>query len=276
MLYLKNYKGDNIVPGKYKIEDNWSNNQLINHLRSGNGRLDSRIQFNNVQTLEQLSGKMTKELLIDSVELLNYLADPMNAKKYGFSQENLLSMFIPNTYFVDVDITVDELMKRMAKEYKSFWNEDRRAKVKAIGITQSQVVTLASIVYWETKLPKDMPVVAGVYMNRIKVGMPLQADPTLIYILEKMGKGPVKRVYNHHKELDSPYNTYKFKGLPPGPILIPPPIYVDAVLNYQKHKYYYFVAKEDLSGESYFSENYAQHLVYARRYYQMLKEKGIR
>ena len=276
LMEIKKYEGNKIVPGKYKIEEGWSNNQLINHLRFGNGRLDSRIQFHNVQTIAQLSGMITRELLLDSAEVVRYLSQPENLQKYGFNENTMLSMFIPNTYFVDVDISVEELMQRMAKEYKAFWNAERKSKLRQIGLTQSEVVTLASIVYWETKLKKDMPVVAGVYMNRIRVGMPLQADPTLIYILEKMGKGPIKRVYNHHKKLESPYNTYKYKGLPPGPILIPPPVYVDAVLNYKKHDYYYFVAKEDLSGESYFSSTYKQHLIYAARYYKMLKQKGIR
>jgi len=276
MMSLKNYQGKNIVPGKYKLTDGMSNNTLINHLRAGNGRLDSRVQFNNVQTIQKLAGKITEELLLDSAEVESYLSNPINMKKYGFDENTMLSMFIPNTYFMHVDVSMEGLMERMGKEYKLFWNEDRRSKLKRCGMTQSEVVTLASIVYWETKLKADMPIVAGVYMNRLRDGWPLQADPTLIYVYEKMGKGTLKRVLNIHKELDSPYNTYKFKGLPPGPILVPPPVYVDAVLNYQKHNYYFFVAKESLNGESYFSKTYSQHKIYAARYYRMLKEKGIR
>jgi UPF0755 protein len=136
-------------------------------------------------------------------------------------------------------------------------------------------VTLASIVYWETKLKEDMPIVAGVYMNRLRVGMPLQADPTLVYALEKMGKGKVKRVLNKDKKIDHPYNTYKNKGLPPGPILVPPSQYVDAVLSYQKHGYFYFVATEDFSGRSYFAKNYRQHLIYARRYQKALNKMKV-
>jgi UPF0755 protein len=275
MISIKKLNINNILPGKYEIESGWSNNQLINHLRSGNGRLDAVVQFHNVQTIEQLSGKMTVELLLDSSEVLSWLQSTENMNKYGFNENTFLSMFIPNSYFVDIDISVALLMKRMAKEYKDFWNSSRKQKADAIGLSQSEVVTLASIVYWETKIKEDMPIVAGVYINRLRVGMPLQADPTLVYALEKMGRGKVKRVLNVDKKIDHPYNTYKNKGLPPGPILVPPGHYVDAVLNYQKHGYYYFVAKEDFSGKSNFAKNYRQHLIYARRYQKALNKMKI-
>lgn len=275
MISLKKLNKNNILPGKYKIETGWSNNQIIDHLRSGNGRLDAVVQFHNVQTVEQLSGKMTTELLLDSMEVLNWLRSDENMSKYGFDENTFLSMFIPNSYFVDVDMSVDELMKRMASEYKNFWNASRKQKAKEIGLSQSEVVTLASIVYWETKLKEDMPIVAGVYMNRLRVRMPLQADPTLVYALEKMGRGKVKRVLNVDKKIDHPYNTYKNAGLPPGPILIPPGQYIDAVLNYQKHGYYYFVATEDFSGKSYFAKNYRQHKIYAKRYQNALNKMKL-
>lgn len=275
MIKLKKLNKNNILPGKYKIESGWSNNQLINHLRSGNGRLDAVVQFHNVQTVEQLSGKMTAELLVDSLEVLYWLKSEENMLKYGFNENTFLSMFIPNSYFVDVDIPVEKLMKRMAKEYKTFWNQKRIQKAKDCGLSQSEVVTLASIVYWETKVKSDMPIVAGVYMNRLRVGMPLQADPTLVYALEKMGRGKVKRVLNVDKKIDHPYNTYKNTGLPPGPILVPPGEYVDAVLNHQKHGFYYFVAKEDFSGKSYFSKSYRQHLIYAKRYQKALNKLKV-
>ena len=178
----------------------------------------------------------------------------------------------PNTYFVNFDISVDDLMKRMAKEYKNFWNADRKSKLKASGLSQSEATTLASIVFSETNSKKDIPTIAGVYMNRLRIGMPLQADPTLIFA---MGDYSIRRVLNKHKKIDSPYNTYKNKGLPPGPIIIPPIRYIDAVLNYEKHDYLYFVAKEDFSGDSYFAKNYAQHLIYARRYQKALNRRGV-
>lgn len=268
----KNYKGKNIVPGKYKIQNGWTNNQLINHLRAGNGRLDAIVQFSSVRTLKELSTTLAKNILLSPDEIYDWLTNENNIKQYGFNQYTIISMFIPNTYHVDFDITVDDLMKRMAKEYKKFWNDNRKAKAKTIGLSQSEVVTLASIVYSETNSEKDMPTIAGVYMNRLEKGWPLQADPTLIFALNDF---TIKRVLNKHKKIDSPYNTYKNAGLPPGPINIPPIKYIDAVLNYEKHDYMYFVAKEDFSGDSYFAKHLAQHMIYARRYQKALNKRKI-
>lgn len=268
----KNFKGKNIVPGKYKISDGWSNNDLVNHLRAGNGRLDVKITFNQIRDLNQLAGALSKSIMIDSTSILNYISDPKTIQKYGFNKQTFISMFIPNTYHVQWHVSKEDLIKRMAKEYKTFWNPTRKNKLKKTGLTQSEVITMASIVYWETKIPKDKKTVAGVYMNRIRIGMPLQADPTLIFAL---GDYSVNRVLDKHKLIDSPYNTYKNLGLPPGPILIPPISYVDAVLDFEKHNYLYFVAKEDFSGESYFSKTYSQHLNYARRYQKALNKRKI-
>ena len=272
LVEKKNYKGKNIVPGKYKIENGWSNNRLVDHLRAGNGLLDVKITFNQLRDLKQLSGALSKEIEPDSVAIYQWLTNNDSIGRYGFNKHTIISMFIPNTYFVSWDISVPELMSRMAKEYKGFWTEERKQKARTCKLTQSEVTTLASIVYWETKLKADMPVIAGVYMNRIRLGMPLQADPTLIFA---MGDYSIRRVLKKHKEINSPFNTYKYKGLPPGPIIIPPTTYIDAVLNYQKHKYLYFVAKEDFSGASYFASNYKQHLVYARRYQNALNKRKV-
>ena len=272
MFEKKNYQGKNIVPGKYKIEDSWSNNTLVNHLRAGNGLLDVKITFNQLRDLKQLSGALAKEIAPDSAEVYQWLSNSDSIRKFGFNKNTAISMFIPNTYYINWDITVPELMRRMAKEYKKFWTKERIAKAKACGLSQSEVTTMASIVYWETKKKEDMPTIAGVYMNRIKRGMPLQADPTLIFAL---GDYTIRRVLKKHKKIDSPYNTYMYKGLPPGPIIIPPISYIDAVLDYEKHKYLYFVAKEDFSGYSYFATNYAQHLVYARRYQRALNKRKV-
>lgn len=268
----KNYKGKRIVPGKYKITNGWSNNDLINHLRAGNGRLDVSITFNQIRDLNQLAGALSQTIMIDSTSLIEYMTDLHTMQKFGFNKQTFISMFIPNTYYVQWHISKEDLIKRMAKEYKSFWNTSRKNKLKKSGLTQSEVITMASIVYWETKIPKDKKTVAGVYMNRIRIGMPLQADPTLIFAL---GDYSVNRVLDKHKTIDSPYNTYKNLGLPPGPILIPPISYVDAVLDFEKHNYLYFVAKEDFSGESYFSKTYSQHLNYARRYQKALNKRKI-
>lgn len=268
----KNYQGKNIVPGKYKISDGWSNNDLINHLRAGNGRLDVSITFNQIRDLKQLSGALSRNIMIDSASVYQYITDPKTINKYGFNKNTFISMFVPNTYYVQWHVSKEDLIKRMAKEYKTFWNTSRKNKLTRSGLTQSEVITMASIVYWETKIPKDKKTIAGVYMNRIRIGMPLQADPTLIFAA---GDYSIKRVLDKHKEIKSPYNTYKNLGLPPGPILIPPISYVDAVLDFEKHKYLYFVAKEDFSGESYFSKTYTQHLNYARRYQKALNKRKI-
>lgn len=268
----KNYKGSNIVAGKYRLKDGMSTNGLINHLRAGNGKIEVRLSFSNPRNIEQLSGILAKEILPDSIDILKWLQNPDSLSRYGFNSFTIPAFFIPNTYFVNWEISTSQLMKRMAWEYKRFWNEERMAKAKKIGLSQSEVSTMASIVYWETKKNEDMPKIAGVYINRIKQGMPLQADPTLIFALNDY---TIRRVLNVHKEIDSPYNTYKFRGLPPGPILIPPIKYIDAVLNYSDHDYLYFVAKEDFSGYSYFAKTYRQHLINARKFQQKLNRQRV-
>lgn len=262
----------NILPGKYQLKDGMSTNSLINHLRAGNGKMEVKLRFANLRNVEQLSGALSKNIRPDSIQILNWLKNPDSLGKYGFNSFTIPAFFIPNTYFVNWEISTPQLMKRMAWEYKRFWNEERKSKAKQMGFSQSEVSTMASIVYWETKKNEDMPIIAGVYVNRIKQGMPLQADPTLIFALNDF---TIRRVLNTHKEINSPYNTYKFRGLPPGPILVPPIKYIDAVLNYSKHDYLYFVAKEDFSGYSYFAKTYRQHKVYARKFQRELNRRGV-
>ena len=261
------------MAGKYKVKIGWSNNELVNHLRAGNGRIESKVVITPTRDLSSLSAKIARDIRLDSSTINQYLNNSKNWERYNFNQENRLCLFIPNTYFVDWDITNEEFLKRMKLEYDKFWDKKRRQMVKNIGLTPNEVQTLASIVYWETKKDKDMPTVAGVYMNRIKLGIPLQADPTLIFAHNDY---KIKRVLNVHKNIDSPYNTYKNKGLPPGPILIAPIKYVDAVLNYEKHDYLFFVAKEDFSGYSYFSKTNAEHEKYANKYRKALDERNVK
>ena len=268
----KNYSGSNVVPGKYRLEHDMSNNDLIDHLRAGNGRLEVSVQFGQVRTVDELAGRLAQNIEADSTDISDWLHNQDSIGRYGFSDETIIAMFVPNTYRMTWNTNTSQLMQRMALEFKKFWDDDRKARATEAGLSQSEAVTLASIVYWETKMPEDMPRVAGVYMNRLRVGMPLQADPTLIFAL---GDFTIRRVLNVHKEIDSPYNTYKYAGLPPGPIILPPSEFVDAVLNYEKHDYYYFCAKEDFSGYSNFAKSYQQHLVYARRYQQALNARGV-
>jgi UPF0755 protein len=200
------------------------------------------------------------------------LNDPDYVKKFGFTTENIISMFIPNTYEVYWDIPAEKFMERMNKEYTSFWTDQRKARLKAIGLTQLQAITLASIVEKESNKNDEKPDIAGVYMNRYKQGWLLQADPTLVYA---MGDFTIKRVLNAYKKIDSPYNTYKYAGLPPGPICLPSISSIDAVLNYRQHNYMYFCAREDFSGYHNFAVTMNEHLVNAARYQQALDRQGI-
>ena len=225
-----------------------------------------------MQDIEQLQPIESSKIGLTKEEFLAQLNNPEVQKKFGLNSHTIRSLFIPNTYNVYWDISSDELIKRMAKEYKSFWNPERIAKSKKIGLTQSEVSTLASIVYTETNKMDDANIIAGVYMNRIKRGIPLQADPTLIFA---KGDFTIKRVLNEDKLVDSPYNTYKYAGLPPGPIYVSPIPYLDAVLNYKKHDYIYFCAKEDFSGYSNFAKTLSQHNVNARKYQEALRKRNI-
>lgn len=263
--------GERIRPGRYVIRKGMSMNDLVNKLRSGN-QDPVNITFNNIRNLPRLAGRISRYIEADSAEVLAVIRDPATAKRFGFNEATIISMFLPNTYEVYWTVTPDDLMDRFAKEYKRFWNADRMADAHALGLSQSEVSTLASIVQAETGVFSDAPTIASVYLNRLRIGMPLQADPTLLFAL---GLDSAQRVLNVHKEVDSPYNTYKYKGLPPGPINLPEPRFIDAVLHPAETKYLYFCAREDLSGYSNFSTTYAQHQVNARRYQQALNRRKI-
>jgi UPF0755 protein len=181
-------------------------------------------------------------------------------------------MFIPNTYEVWWTISADELLDRMYREYENFWNDPRRKKADSAGLSPVEVTILASIVKAECRMNEEAPVIAGLYINRLQRGYALQSDPTLVYA---NGDFSIKRVLNKHKEIDSPYNTYLYRGLPPGPINMPEPIYIDAVLNYAKHNYLYMVARADFSGYHEFSTNLQDHLAHAARYQRALNKEGI-
>lgn len=261
----------NVKSGRYKIQNHMSNNALIGMLRLGD-QSPVNITFNNVRTLPQLAGKISRNIEIDSLQLVKYLLSEATQKKYGFKSATFISMFIANTYQVFWDVKMEDLVQRMATEYKQFWNKDRRAKAKKIGLSQSEVSTLASIVQLESLKKDEQADIAGVYMNRLRIGMPLQADPSVIFAV---GDFSIKRVLRKHLEFDSPYNTYQRKGLPPGPIYLASPHTIDAVLNYKKHNYIYFCAKEDFSGYHSFASNYQQHMDNARRYQQALNKRKI-
>ncbi len=260
-----------VKPGRYFLKKGMSNEGLVNKLRIGNQDA-IKFTFNNLRTINQLAGRAAYYLEADSLSFLNYLYNPETISKYGFTKNQFPAMFIPNTYAMNWNTTPEKFAERMAKEFKIFWSDENRAKAKSLGLSQSEVATLASIVESETKKNDEKPRVAGVYINRIKKGMPLQADPTLIFAL---GDFSIKRVTNKDKKINSPYNTYKYKGLPPGPIRLPEISSINAVLNYEKHAFIYFCAREDFSGYHNFTSLYRQHRKNAKRYHNALNARKI-
>ena len=232
-----------------------------------------RLTVGSVRTLDRIARNASRQLMIDSVEIATLLNDTAFIRKMGYSKETLPALFIPNTYEVYWDMSAEDFMQRMQKEHNAYWNEERMKKAEAIGLTPIEVATLASIVEEETAVNAEKPMVAGLYINRLKRGMLLQADPTVKFSLQEFA---LKRILYKHLEVDSPYNTYKYAGLPPGPIRVPSYQGLESVLNYTKHNYLYMCAKEDFSGTHNFATNSAQHAANARRYQQALNKRGIR
>lgn len=267
----KNYSSK-VLAGRYEIHDGMSNNELVNLLRSGK-QSPVRLSFISVRSLDILAGKVAVYIEADSAQIANLLKDPDIVAKYGFNNKTFMSMFIPNTYEFYWNTSAEKFVERMAEEYKKFWNEDRKQKAANMGMSQSEVSTLASIVEAETQKNDEKSRVAGVYINRINKGILLQADPTVVYAV---GDFTIQRVLNRHLQIDSPYNTYIYAGLPPGPINIPSVSSIDAVLNYEKHNYLFFCAKDDFSGYHVFAVTNAQHEANARKYHQALRKAGIR
>lgn len=260
-----------VKTGRYAIKDGMTMPDAIRMLRSGNQE-PVKITFNNMRTKENLAARISQQLMMDSTTLLNALSDGAQAEKYGFSSENFVSMFIPNTYEVYWDTSVDNLMSRMKKEYGAFWNEDRLSKAKKLGLTPLEVSTLASIVEEEATYADEYPIVAGLYLNRLKKGMRLEADPTVKFAV---GDFSLRRILFRHLEVESPYNTYKNTGLPPGPIRVPSIKAIDGALSPQEHNYLFMCAKDDLSGRHNFAVTHAEHARNAARYQRALNERGI-
>jgi UPF0755 protein len=263
---------DHIKPGHYILKEGMSNKQIISKLRAKQ-QDPVKLVFNNIRIKEELAGHISEQLEFDSVTLLKLLNDAVYLKAFGFTTDNVISMFIPNTYEVYWDISAEKFMERMNKEYLAFWTEKRKARLAEIRLNELQAITLASIVEKETNRNDEKPDVAGVYMNRLRDGWLLQADPTLVYAL---GDFSIKRVLNVYKTIDSPYNTYMYIGLPPGPICLPSISSIDAVLNFRQHNYMYFCAREDFSGYHNFAVTMDEHLVNAAKYQQALDQQGIK
>jgi UPF0755 protein len=260
-----------VKPGRYEITTGMSYIGLIDLLRSGR-QSPVNVTFNNIRTLAELAGKVGSQIEADSTEIIYFLSDESNFSEDGFSGETVISVFIPNTYQFFWNTGAKDFYLRMLKEYRDFWNDDRKAKAKVLGMTPVEVSTLASIVDEEAARSDEKPRIAGVYINRLRRGIPLQADPTIIYAL---GDFSIKRVLKAHLETDSPYNTYKNRGLPPGPINSPSISGIESVLNAEKHDYLYFSAKADLSGYHNFSRTLAEHNRYAAEYHRELNRRRI-
>ena len=260
-----------VKPGLYQIEPKMNNLQLVRMLRSGQ-QTPVRVTFNTVRTQEELAEKISVNLEVSKEQFLELLQDSVYIRKFGFEEETVMSLFIPNTYEFWWDTSAEELFDRMHKEYQSFWTEARSQKAQDLGLSKEEVSTLASIVQAESQKSDERPRIAGVYLNRLRIGMPLQADPTLVFAA---GDFTIKRLTAKQMAIDSPYNTYKYAGLPPGPINLPDINSLDAVLNFEKHSYLYFCAKEDFSGYHSFAVGYDEHLSNARRYQRALNAANI-
>lgn len=266
----------NIKAGKYAIKKGMTNNDIINTLRINN--LPVKVSFNNQETIEKLAGRISTQIEADSLQLLEAMKDVTFLNENDFSIKTALGMYIPNSYEFFWNTSAEQFRERMLTEYKRFWNETRLSKAKSIGLTPEKVITLASIVHKETAKVDERPRVAGVYMNRYKIGMLLQADPTVIFAV-KQATGNfdqvIKRVLYKDLEVDSPYNTYKYVGLPPGPIAMPDISAIDAVLNYESHDYFYFVADVKNFGYHKFAKTLSQHNINRQEYVRWINQQGV-
>jgi UPF0755 protein len=260
-----------IKPGRYVVEKEMSYLKFINMLRAGN-QVPVNLTFNNIRTVYQVAGKAGKLIEADSAKIAAFLSDPENYRNDGFTRENVISVFIPDTYNIFWNTNADRFYSRMLKEYRKFWNEDRVAKAMEVNLSPVEVATLASIVDDEVVKSDEKPKIAGVYLNRLRAGMPLQADPTIKFALNDFS---IARILTKHLQVNSPYNTYKYRGLPPGPIGCPTKEGIEAVLNAEKHEYYFFVAKADFSGYHNFSRTLAEHNRYAAEYQKELDRRKI-
>lgn len=263
---------DHMHTGRYRVTPGMNNLTLLNDLRRGH-QVATRITFNNIRLKEDLAERLSAQLMLKKEDLLLLLNDSIYCDSVGFTPETIVTLFIPNTYEVYWNISAENLIQRMKKEYQAFWTAQRLEKAKSIGLTPVEVAVLASIVEEETAAPDEYPIVAGLYINRLKRGIPLQADPTVKFAVGDFG---LQRILFEHLEIDSPYNTYKNIGLPPGPLRIPTIQGLDGVLNYMQHRYLYMCAKEDFSGRHNFAVTLAEHNRNANRYRAELNRRKIR
>jgi len=272
----KNYP-NKIKAGKYQLKKGMSNNNIVNLLRSGN-QTPVKVSFNNQDTLEKLAGRIAQQIEADSIAILNAITDTKFLQKNNLTKANVLGIFVPNSYEFYWNTSAEKFRDRFIKEFNTFWNPSRLAKAKKMNLTRHEVITLASIVQKETAQASERPIVAGLYLNRIRDGWPLGADPTIIFLLkQKYGQDTViKRVLNKDLKIESPYNTYQNRGLPPALISMPDISSIDAVLNDKRHDYYFMCASVTKLGYHEFAKTAAQHSVNASKYHKWVSKQGIK
>ena len=267
-----NYKKEKMRAGRFEIKPGWTMRQLIQHLRNGE-QAPVKVVLNSERLPENVAGTVAQFIEADSLALITAFRDPGLLNELGYKPETLISAFIPNTYEMFWNTDAKSFVRRMVKEHDAFWDKnDRRAKATALGLTETQVYTLASIVERETNANAEKPTIAGVYLNRLKINMLLQADPTSVFATRDF---TTRRVTEYHTTFDSPYNTYRYKGLPPGPISMASIPSIDAVLHYEKHNYLYFCAKPDDSGTHAFAATFEAHKVNAERFQSWVLKRGL-
>ena len=271
-ILLDKTLGYKVRPGRYAVRK--ADNMLSLFRRLRNGQQEPvNLTIPTVRTMDRLSGYLSQHLMLDSAQVIQAFTDEAFLAQYAYTTQTLPALFIPNTYQVYWTVTLDDFMQRMQHENQAFWNGERDNKAKALNMSHEEVVTLASIIDEETANNGEKPMVAGMYINRLHQQMPLQADPTVKFAI---GDFSLRRIYQKHLTIDSPYNTYRNTGLPPGPIRIASIAGIDAVINYVHHDYLYMCAKEDFSGTHNFARTYSEHLQNARRYTQALNQRNIK
>ena len=261
-----------IRSGKYAIEPEENTITVLRNLKNGH-QIPVRLTIPESRTMDRLAGVLSKKLMLDSTVIAIRLHDQALCEEFGYDTATIACIFVPNTYEVYWNTSLEHLMERMQKEHDNFWDGKRREKASAIGLSPNEVCTIASIIDEETANNAEKPMIAGMYLNRLKINMPLQADPTIKFALKDFG---LRRIYHDMLYIDSPYNTYTHAGLPPGPIKIASVAGIDAVLNRITHNYLYMCAKEDFSGSHNFASTYQEHLKNAAKYSKALNERGIK
>lgn len=271
LVALSSYS-DNIRSGRYEIEKGDGALTVFRKMKNGL-QASVNLTIPTVRTVDRLAGAIAKKLMIDSVALYKALTDTATCAKYGYTPETIVCMFIPNTYEVYWNTSLEKFLNKMDNESKKFWDFEKTQKAKAMNLSKEEVMTLASIVDEETANDGEKPMIAGMYYNRLKAGMPLQADPTIKFALKDFD---IRRIYHNMLNVKSPYNTYKNTGLPPGPIRVPSVAGINAVLDHVHHNYLYMCAKEDFSGTHNFASTYQEHLQNAAKYSEALNKRGIK